>query len=1131
MQGEASEVRQYEVPLLFMLSSGADHKQARRNTIPKFASFRLKVDAPRDTPEEIGSRERRKKDQGVPSSNESTRRRHHSRHDIEADTGDLSDSSKFKERKSAKTGETYIVDKYGDPKILTYKTLDRYAIPKYSRFGAGRLIGLSEARKINRSVNGEEALVAFSDKHGQPKLRTNDTLRTVIQSEPCDSTIKPSVLRDAIFDLDADFVHLENTKSVRKRETDSDLDSDSLSAEDDSGRYRFLPRLAKGHDRLNDEDLQPWKEMSSSEDGPRQYELFHRPLIDRRRGLSQRIDADPKDLDAWLGLIACQDDILGHSVLTAAERYSNADIKMSMYRKALDHIQDWKARERLLLGLMQEASIIWDTGKLSTEWRSILRDNPSYLRLWTGYLDFKQTIFLGFGYEAVRRVYLECLEVLQHAGIQTTGGNGESSRVFSIQVHVLLRMTLFMREAGFAEHAVATWQAILEFQFFTPTCFHTKHPESGSFNQQEVMTAFEDFWESEVPRLGEEGAKGWAHFDTGKDEPPVPKIERVDQNESDSPFIAAWVSLERQHSLITRVPARTIDDVEENDPYRIILFSDVEPFLFNSQTSSSREIILDAFLVFCQLPPYRLGVAMEGSSLWWSNGFLRNQLLYDGLQRGDSPFDLLMWNFRLDQDTMFAQPHKWFVAFASSQSSRGGDIIKPVDPAWTLLSLKALAATNIANDEFILYSLAFELSVSPSTVRKTAKNILKQRSSSLTLYNAYALVEYRLGDTRRGENVIITALNMSKQLGQAAQDHSILLWRTMVWELLVRGNNAEAFQRLLSFTNGVLPAESQGSVVIESFDGSKALILRTEQALSATRDHLLSRNLHALAVTTAECLILLKYLCDPSTLMPASLTFKSNIDLLKIAASPDIPSLERLHQSFAHLIYHHATHTSVLKPASIHSFLSDSISAFPQNTMFLSLYAWNESRFRIDDRVRSIVRDVVLTAPTIPLTNSSGTKEDISSPAAAAAATTSEKSIIPHVSAIYTELTRSLTFGSNTNAIRAAFERSVDAQAAGAHCAGLWKLYFLFEHSRGDLHRAKRVFYRGIRACPWVKELYLLAFEYLSSSCRDDGEQVVAAAGGGGGGMSEAELRGLYDLLGEKELRVHVDMERMQHGA
>lgn len=158
---------------------------------------------------------------------------------------------------------------------------------------------------------------------------------------------------------------------------------------------------------------------------------------------------------------------------------------------------------------------------------------------------------------------------------------------------------------------------------------------------------------------------------------------------------------------------------------------------------------------------------------------------------------------------------------------------------------------------------------------------------------------------------------------------------------------------------------------------------------------------------------------------------------------------------------------------------------FPQNTIFLSLYVWNESRFRIDDRVRSIVHEVVLLPHS-----SSHTAE----------------SVVSLFFSVYTELMRGTATGSNSHSIRASFERAVESQR-GKQSATMWKLYFLFEHSRGELQRAKMIFYRAVRACPWVKELYLLPFQYLR------------------GVTPLEELRGIYEMLAEKELRVFVNLD------
>ena len=265
------------------------------------------------------------------------------------------------------------------------------------------------------------------------------------------------------------------------------------------------------------------------------------------------------------------------------------------------------------------------------------------------------------------------------------------------------------------------------------------------------------------------------------------------------------------------------------------------------------------------------------------------------------------------------------------------------------------------------------------------------------------------------------------------------------------------------------------------------------QALIATRDHMLSLSSYSHAVFAIECMILFAYLRNAQSLSAATFAFKSNIALLSTHVSSSSSKHEYLYQSFARLIYYHATHTRLYKPSDIRSLLAENIARFPQNTIFLSLFAWNEARFRIDDRVRSVVKELVLRG-------SGDTKSQ------------AQDSVMPHFFAIYSELHRGVTFGSNISTIRSTFERAVESDS-GTHCAGLWKLYFLFEHSKSELERAKKVFWRGLRACPWAKDLYMLAFEHLRGEV-----------------MGEADLRGIYELLGEKELRVHVGLEDIFEG-
>lgn len=82
---------------------------------------------------------------------------------------------------------------------------------------------------------------------------------------------------------------------------------------------------------------------------------------------------------------------------------------------------------------------------------------------------------------------------------------------------------------------------------------------------------------------------------------------------------------------------------------------------------------------------------------------------------------------------------------------------------------------------------------------------------------------------------------------------------------------------------------------------------------------------------------------------------------------------------------------------------------------------------------------------------------------------------------------------------------------------GLWKFYLLWvSENEKQLSKngrtkslAKDIWYRALRACPWAKELYVVGFEILGKDADIEFE----------------ELRSTWRVMGEKELRVHVDLE------
>ena len=1112
------------------VSQNIENNRAEKRAIPKFASFKRSDPDTSDRQKDGLARKQSiwdTKDRGQSSSK--SRSRGQDDHRAEGDASKTRTSSpRPTHKRLEERPQLYVIDRIGDSKNLTFGTLDRQTTSQYFRYGAGKVLGCPVAQRISQSISNEKGLILAFDDYRLREGGNRQAIWKAARTRTKHSRIKPKSNNETPIDLQADFIPLSiGQRSKRERGNDSPGLRSSLNSDAEDEHYRSIDGRAKTKGGPQEEDLTDAEDLYSSSGG-RDTSTFKadNSVMNKRSELSKKIDEDPTNYDAWLDLLTYQDRVLGlnstskRASHTNAERKSNAEVKLSMYDKALEKVKHPADRERLLLGKMQEAARVWDNQKLFSEWQSMLDHYPEYLTLWKGYLDYIQGTFASFRYEQVRESYYKCLDLLKRIDRLPEGICANGKKNYDVQNYVLLRLTTLMRESGFAEHSVAAWQALLEYNFFRPLDLHGSEYDEGGSLHGNAVSRFEQFWDSEVPRIGEVGCDGWIGFDQANGPPPEPKVNTTDYLENAQNPWESWVKSEHDRSLLAREPAHTVDDVAEDDPYRVILFSDIQPFLFESPSDVTRAACLDAFLVFCQLPPYENNNASGKSRSLWTDGYLCNEGLnfssyvsqsfmreHSAQEALKTPpgstssrravFDLAISEYRLSSDTLFAQEGSWFSAF-DAWWGRSLDSCGPLETAWVLRTLQQLVATGAGGDGLAEYLLALELRISPETVQRTAKSLLKRRPTSLLLYNAYALVEHRLGNVTKADKTLHTAITLCKTLDETTRKESLLLWRTWIWETLMAGKGRRALELL--FMYGDEKTQTDGTLS-DTQISQPTLLLRAERTLMSTRDRLISLGFYKHAAFAVDCLVVLNYLKSDWSLAAAALVFQSNCAKLTTYIPSRDPIQEHLHQSFARLLYYYVTHTNLIKPKEIRTLLAESIVLFPQNTIFLSLYAGNETRFRIDDRVRSIVNDVVLAGPQGQRQGQSSKQED-------------EQSVVPYFFALHTEFSRGVAFGSNASTIRSTFERAVDDGKPGAHCAGLWKLYFMFEHSRGDVGKAKSVFWRGVRACPWVKELYLLAFDYLR----------------GPGGLDQEELRGVYDLMGEKELRIHVNLEDMADG-
>ncbi|KAL1388655.1 NRDE-2, necessary for RNA interference-domain-containing protein [Phyllosticta capitalensis] len=948
----------------------------------------------------------------------------------------------------------FVIDRKGDWDNLVYGKLHRWTIPNYTRAGAGYVLGLSPDFRIDRFESDEKGIVIASrGLRGKPERRLLSRQHRS-QDLPTLRVIKPMDEVQDEFDSTQDFISIRSRK--RKR------GSEEPETEGEQVDYRSIEGKAKAKNALDDSDLETADDSLDSD----AYQIFLTETKERNAILTRKVQEEPHCLQAWLDLIDHQEAMIRigssdvHRNLKATERHALASLRLDIYERALKSVHD----ERLILGLMNESSKIHGREEHFEKWRQYLQNHPESTSLWIKYVDALQTNLAEFRYETCHAKYLDCLRILS--------GQGPQSH-HCLRIYLLLRLTSMMRDAGYQERAMALWQALLEFQLFRP---------KGASIQD-----FEQFWESECPRIGEPGSQGWAAHQQRGEWPDPPETSSVipDAFTSSKNIFDKFLANEKRLSEALARPGRTIDEAGEDDPFHVVLFNDIQSELELLQDELPPTMLVEAYLCFWGLPPLT-NSGLE-TRAWWLDPFLRRERLdvrksgttsAEETEANNSTFD--SWNPEMTYTQVSTADLYDGSSFAQVSLQSQQD--------WLRRTLKSLAGA-VDSDNIAEYYLALEWRCNPSGAAKAAKAILKKRSSSLRLYNAYALIESRSGKKAEANRVFSTALGLSPQLSHDAQKTSILLWRTWIWESL-REDDQNALRHRVSCIGDAKPAPEPPASIEEDQQFSPSTLLKVRRTLSEGRDHFLSTNEPILAVQYTECLAILEYLHSQLDITAALEPFHSLSKQLAARGQLHSAAHEAAHQAKYRLLTHHAQRTKLFKPSILREELQESVALFPNNTHFLALFAGHEARFRIDDRLRAILQDVVL----------SNKSNDGSGP-----------SIIAWHFSIHSEIKRSQAIGGTgtSHAVRAAFEKALHSDETGSKSAALWSSYIVYlARHLGDVQAAKAAFFRGLLRLPFSKDYILLAFEVF-------GEAVL--------GFKDA--RSVYNTLQEKELRVRVDID------
>ncbi len=1123
-----------------------------------------------------------------------------------------------KDEKNEPDDVLFAPDTRGDPLVWQFGGNDARRVPAYHRYGNGRAMLGSQSRFTFDNVGGKNVFYTdpaynargsvFREKNNLILLRAMRGASKAASSRPGARNRPKSGGRTSaakIAESDgsdaADFVALRASKK-RKRGSDAGSGNESESTDHNDDHTSKNGSETSGEASGDDSDDNDIDNIFVVGDGARE------TLKGKLAELSRRVKDEPQDVDAWLQLVDLQDqqtlllandDVVWDSVSGGPTRQQArsrdeaagiSNMKLSILESALPKVHLPAARERLQLAIMRESAKVWTSKQLAQRWADLARGSNAQggsglsFALWKARLDFEMTSLTTLTLDGIKAFLVERLRALEQDAAGCTSDTDKRLELYSEMVYVFLRTTRFLSDAGFQDLAAAAWQAMLEATFARP----------GTAAAGIGLGAF---WDSEVPRIGEDGAQGWASYadavrlghdaealvlerDAQTQVLPIPDLvdvaRRAVQNEvydvdEYKPLYEAWVIVERQRAALARLPARVVDDMDDSsyeDVFRVVVFSDIESLLFTIPQDvlvALQPLVVDAFLLFCQMPPafatsawmevarndpFLAIVVLAGhnggektaetgpeaeDALLPPGGRSLPELFYDGSRMAAS-LDLLF-----STAGWFRYFPSWLNTPAAAQPASTSDAeTPPVPPQWVANTLRQLTRT-FGYRPLAVFSLAVDAALNPSGAKKAARTLLKKYTSETALYEAYALAEASQGN----DDAARAALSASAASMNKDTDAVLALLQTWAWLDLERGRGREeALRHLLT---DLSPGEEKAEAPI-----TPAQLLRARQAFRTGMDYALSRGLLQSAALFAQSFVLLEYLSAPTD-GPDRLTQPrsrqdGHLDAALLAATAFSREMEArghlksvfyerfLQSTVARIVYFHARH-GPYRPAELQAPLHRLVTLFPQNGLFLRLFAWVDpaaatglTRIRPDNPLRQVLDTIVLTPA-----------HDCPSSRAFA-------------------IRQALQQGQGQgHAARAEFERALggsgsvpDANPACLGNARLWQAYVHLtameavamkaatskavtgsgkEQRRSRARRsavdkrmvalAKDVYYRSVRACPGSKAVLLEAF----------GPHTGLVAASDDAGMTPSDLRTVFQTVVGKGLRVHVDLTDVRERA
>ncbi|CAB4067062.1 unnamed protein product [Lepeophtheirus salmonis] len=631
----------------------------------------------------------------------------------------------------------------------------------------------------------------------------------------------------------------------------------------------------------------------------------------------------------------------------------------------------------------------------------------------------------------------------------------------------------FLRLSGYGEKSMSLCQALIEFNWFTP-------PIPGSYSIIDRLALFEPFWESGLPRFGENSANGWSTICKEKvfsyNEFHNPPADWEDDLLAKAGDLARrpnmWLAIELGRTQKNWIPWRRINEMDDDDddvedPDRKVLFDDISPFLYNLVSPESKVKLLFIFI------EYLIGVENVShfvrEETFLSTGFTPQTLKIDfpflPIQKMDPEVkDSVFYSFVRN---VFTQILK--VIEDKSVKSQFAVL-------WINFEAKAIEDSPNSN------------ATSLSNVKTLIQKFLAENPTNVNLYLAYADFVLRAGGGYKSAHKVL-----KKCLDASEGFDSYLYHSAIEFELSHLHTHGDANRILwllmLSASEEKYRNKEEQENISDLALSSKVKIIQTIYKETSKYDRLPIHTEYKGVLDRIYIYLWLVYFLEGID------NFEKAVELCK-SVNKEVHRNEYIIK-FRIRIYSLESERNdnkvILK--RLRNIHLSSLQDFSKNTFFLQCILEHE--------------DVVHSCSTL-------WQFILSSDSSSLILTTAQCLILKFKEAIDNDTTASGYLNKAFNLLIHSIEMSQKIRTSPS----IWRLLFWIGHTQNTLGAQIDIytlFYRSVQECPGAKALYLDVIYYSICSNFDAGTEEE----------SNERLRSILNLMSEKEIRVRMPYEEL----